>query len=65
MATSLVLQVPQRGVYAILLTIKDFEGAQLITQGKQGTALVYAGGGKGGKTDDVYSWTPGQTRNVK
>ena len=46
MATSLVLQVSQRGVYAILLTIKDFEGAQLITQGKQGTALVYAGGGK-------------------
>ena len=60
MATSLVLQVPQRGVYAILLTIKDFEGAQLITQGKQGTALVYAGGGKGKVSMPLRSiaWNP-------
>ena len=47
MATSVVLQVPQRGIYAVLLTLKHYEGSQLITQGKQGTALVYAGGGKG------------------
>ena len=35
--------------------------------GKDGfvSPYPYAGGGKGGKTDDVYSWTPGQTRNVK
>lgn len=25
----------------------------------------YAGSGKSGKNDDVYSWTPGQTKNVK
>ena len=47
LSTSLVLQVPQKGIYAILLTMKNYEGAQLITQGKLGTALVYAGGGKG------------------
>ena len=39
--------------------------------GKDGvvSSYPYAGGGKGGgskgKSDDVYSWTPGQTRNVK
>lgn len=39
--------------------------------GKDGvvSSYPYAGGGKGGgskgKADDVYSWTPGQTRNVK
>ena len=35
--------------------------------GKDGYVSPYphAGGGKGGKNDDVYSWTPGQTRNVK
>ena len=38
--------------------------------GKDGivSSYPYAGGGKGGgskgKADDVYSWTPGQTRNV-
>lgn len=47
LSTSLVLQAPQKGIYAILLTMKDYEGAQLITQGKQGTSLVHAGGGKG------------------
>lgn len=35
--------------------------------GKDGfvSPYPYAGGGKSGKNDDVYSWTPGQTRNVK
>lgn len=47
LATHLVLQAPQRGVYAVLVTLKNYEGAQLITQGRQGTSLVYAGGGKG------------------
>ena len=47
LSTSLVLQVPQRGIYAVLLTLKQYEGAQLITQGRQGTSLVHAGGGKG------------------
>ncbi len=47
LATRLVLNAPQRGIYAILLTLKNYEGAQLVTQGKLGTALVYASGGKG------------------
>ena len=42
-----MLQVPQRGIYAVLLTLRDYAGSQLVTQGKQGTSLVYAGGGKG------------------
>lgn len=46
-STSLVLEAPQRGIYAVLLTLKDYEGSQLITQGRQGTTLVHAGGGKG------------------
>ena len=46
-AAHLVLQAPLRGVYAVLVTLKNYEGAQLITQGRQGTSLVYAGGGKG------------------
>ena len=47
LATHLVLNAPQRGVYAVLLTLKNYEGAQLVTQGRQGTAVVHAGGGKG------------------
>ena len=35
--------------------------------GKDGfvSPYPYAGGGKGGTNDDVYSWTPGQTKNVR
>jgi prepilin-type N-terminal cleavage/methylation domain-containing protein len=35
--------------------------------GKDGfvSPYPYAGGGKGGKNDDVYSWTPGQAKSVK
>jgi prepilin-type N-terminal cleavage/methylation domain-containing protein len=35
--------------------------------GKDGYVIPYpyAGGGKSGKNDDVYSWTPGQTKNVR
>ena len=47
LATHLVLNAPQRGVYAVLLTLKNYQGAQLITQGRQGTTVVHAGGGKG------------------
>ena len=47
MAAHLVLQAPQRGLYALLISLKNYEGSQLITQGRQGTSLVYAGGGKG------------------
>lgn len=47
LATHLVLQVQERGVYAVLISLKNYEGAQLVTQGRQGTSLVYAGGGKG------------------
>ena len=47
MAAHLVLQAAQQGVYAVLITLKNYEGAQLVTQGRQGTSLVYAGGGKG------------------
>ncbi len=47
LATHLVLNAPQRGVYAMLVTLKNYQGSQLITQGRQGTAVVHAGGGKG------------------
>ena len=47
LATHLVLNAPQRGIYAMLVTLKDYQGGQLITQGRQGTAVVHAGGGKG------------------
>lgn len=47
LASHLVLQATQRGVYAVLITLKNYEGAQLITQGRQGTSLVHAAGGKG------------------
>lgn len=62
LSTSLVLLVPQRGIYAVLLTLKQYAGAQLITQGKQGTALVYAGGGKGADFNALalYRLEPGR-----
>ena len=47
LATHLVLNAPQRGVYAMLVTLKNYEGTQLVTQGRQGTTVVHAGGGKG------------------
>lgn len=47
LASSLVLHVPAKGVYALLLTMRNFDGSHLVTQGKLGNALVYAGGGKG------------------
>ena len=47
LATHLVLNAPQCGVYAVLLTLKNYQGAQLITQGRQGTTVVHAGGGRG------------------
>ena len=47
LAAHLILQAPQRGIYAVLVTLKNYQGAQLITQGRQGTSLVHAGGGKG------------------
>lgn len=46
-ASHLILQAPQRGIYAVLVTLKNYQGAQLVTQGRQGTSLVHAGGGKG------------------
>lgn len=47
LASHLVLQVQKRGVYALLVTLKNYEGSQLVTQGRQGTSLVHAAGGKG------------------
>lgn len=47
LATHMVLNAPQRGVYAMLVTLKNYEGTQLVTQGRQGTTVVHAGGGKG------------------
>ena len=47
LAAHLILQVPQRGIYAVLVTLKNYQGSQLVTQGRQGTSLVHAGGGKG------------------
>lgn len=46
-AAHLILQAPQRGIYAVLVTLKNYQGSQLVTQGRQGTSLVHAGGGKG------------------
>lgn len=46
-ASHLILQAPQRGIYAVLVTLKNYQGSQLVTQGRQGTSLVHAGGGKG------------------
>lgn len=46
-AAHLILQAPQRGIYAVLITLKNYQGSQLVTQGRQGTSLVHAGGGKG------------------
>ena len=40
LAAHLVLNAPQRGIYAVLLTLKNFEGTQLVTQGRQGTTVV-------------------------
>lgn len=47
LAAHLILQAPQRGIYAVLVTLKNYHGTQLVTQGRQGTTLVHAGGGKG------------------
>ncbi|MBR1981648.1 MAG: hypothetical protein IKA23_02740, partial [Akkermansia sp.] len=47
LAAHLILQAPRRGIYAVLVTLKNYQGAQLVTQGRQGTSLVHAGGGKG------------------
>lgn len=47
LAAHLILQAPQRGIYAVLVTLKNYQGSQLVTQGRQGTSLVHAGGGKG------------------
>lgn len=46
-AASLVLRVPARGVYAVLLTLREYSGAKIVTGGKTGTAVVHAEGGKG------------------
>ncbi len=46
-AAHLILQAPRRGIYAVLVTLKNYQGSQLVTQGRQGTSLVHAGGGKG------------------
>ena len=47
LAAHLILQAPRRGIYAVLVTLKNYLGAQLVTQGRQGTSLVHADGGKG------------------
>lgn len=47
LAAHLILQAPQRGIYAVLVTLKNYQGSQLVAQGRQGTTLVHAGGGKG------------------
>ena len=47
LAAHLILQAPRRGIYAVLVTLKNYQGAQLVTQGRQGTSLVHADGGKG------------------
>lgn len=45
---SLNLEAPERGVYAMLLSITPYDGRQLIAGGVQGTCIVQATGKKGG-----------------
>lgn len=44
----MVLRAPARGVYAIFVTIPEYDGRQLITGGKTGTCTVQAEGKPGG-----------------
>lgn len=45
--SEMVLNAPQRGIYAILVTIPEYDGRQLITGGKTGTCTVQAEGKPG------------------
>ena len=45
--TSLGLTAPERGVYAMLLSMSRYDGRQLIAGGVQGTCIVQAVGKKG------------------
>lgn len=44
---SIVLNAPKRGIYAIFITIPDYDGRRLITGGKVGTCTVQAEGKPG------------------
>lgn len=43
----MTLHAPARGIYAVLVTITDYDGRQLITGGKTGTCTVQAEGKPG------------------
>lgn len=47
LVASLVFSAPQRGVYAFLLTVKNYDGRRIITGGVTGTTIVHAEGKPG------------------
>lgn len=47
LVSSLVFSAPQRGVYAFLLTVKNYDGRRIITGGVTGTTIVHAEGKPG------------------
>lgn len=40
--SSLVFRAPKRGIYALLLTVKNYDGRRIITGGVTGTVIVHA-----------------------
>lgn len=47
LVASLVFSAPQKGVYAFLLTVKNYDGRRIITGGVTGTTIVHAEGKPG------------------
>ncbi len=47
LVSSLVFSAPQRGIYAFLLMVKDYDGRRIITGGVTGTTIVHAEGKPG------------------
>lgn len=45
---TLVLQAPQDGIYALLLSLNPWSGARVVVEGTVGTCVVHATGNKGG-----------------
>lgn len=51
---SFVFQAPARGVYAFLLSVKNYDGRRIITGGVTGTCIVHAAGKPG---EELHSLT--------
>lgn len=47
LVSSLVFSAPRKGVYAFLLTVKNYDGRRIITGGVTGTTIVHAEGKPG------------------